>query len=91
MKTTITSIAIFFTLSVYSMVQDKAKQDSIIYTTMQVADIIGTRKTLNEIRFNGWERSDWLDNEYIRTLRKYLDYYNNGIVSNYELDFIENK
>lgn len=55
---TITSIAIFFTLSAYSMVQDKAKQDSIIDTTMQVADTIGTRKTLNEIRFNGWERSD---------------------------------
>lgn len=43
-------------------------------------------KTLNEIRFNGWERSDWLDNEYIRTLRKYLDDYNNGIVSNPALD-----
>ena len=68
MKAVITFIAIFFILSAYSMVQDKAKQDSIINTTMQVADTIGTRKTLNEIRFNGWERSDWLDNEYIRTL-----------------------
>lgn len=86
MKTTITSIAIFFILSVYSMVQDKAKQDSIIDTVMQVTDTIGTRKTLNEIRFDGWERSDWLDNEYIRTLRKYLDDYNNGIVSNPALD-----
>ena len=73
MKTTITSIAIFFILSAYSMVQDKAKQDSIIDTVMQVTDTIGTRKTLNEIRFDGWERSEWLDNEYIRTLRKYLD------------------
>lgn len=86
MKTTITSIAIFFTLSAYSMEQDKAKQDSIINTTMQVADTIGTRKTLNEIRFDGWERSEWLDNEYIRTLRKYLDNYNNGLVSNPTLD-----
>ena len=51
-----------------------------------VADTIGTRKTLNEIRFDGWERSEWLDNEYIRTLRKYLDDYNNGIVSNPVLD-----
>lgn len=86
MKTTITSIAIFFILSAYSMGQDNAKQDSIINTTMQVADTIGTRKTLNEIRFDGWERSEWLDNEYIRTLRKYLDDYNNGIVSNPALD-----
>ena len=86
MKTTIIPIAIFFILSAYSMEQDKAKQDSIIDTAMQIADTIGTRKTLNEIRFNGWERSDWLDNEYIRTLRKYLDDYNNGIVSNSALD-----
>lgn len=86
MKTTITSIAILFALSVYSMGQDKAKQDSIIDTAMQVADTIGTRKTLNEIRFDGWERSEWLDNEYIRTLRKYLDNYNNGLVSNPALD-----
>ena len=86
MKTTIISIAIFFTLSVYSMGHDKAKQDSIIDTAIQVTDTISTRKTLNEIRFDGWERSDWLDNEYIRTLRKYLDDYNNGIVSNPALD-----
>ena len=76
----------FFILSAYSMGQDKVKQDSIIDTAMQVTDTIGTRKTLNEIRFNGWERSDWLDNEYIRTLRKYLDDYNKGIVSNPALD-----
>ena len=57
MKTTITSIAIFFILSVYSMGQDKAKQASIIDTSIQVTDTIGTRKTLNEIRFDGWERS----------------------------------
>lgn len=86
MKTTITSIAILFALSAYGMTHDKAKQDFIIDTATQVTDTIGTRKTLNEIRFDGWERSDWLDNEYIRTLRKYLDDYNNGIVSNPALD-----
>ena len=66
MKITITFISILFALSVYSMRQGKAKQDSIIDTAMQIADTIGTRKTLNEIRFDGWERSDWLDNHYIR-------------------------
>ena len=81
MKTTITSIAIFFTMSAYSMGQDKVKD-----AVMQVTDTIGTRKTLNEIRFDGWERNDWLDNEYIRTLRKYLDDYNKGIVNNPTLD-----
>lgn len=86
MKITITFISILFALSVYSMRQGKAKQDSIIDTAMQLADTIGTRKTLNEIRFDGWERSDWLDNEYIRTLRKYLDDYNSGKVCNAKLD-----
>lgn len=86
MKTAITFIAILFALLAYGMKQDKAKQDSIIDTAMQVEDTIGTRKTLNDIRFNGWERSDWLDNEYIRTLRKHLDDYNNGKISNSNLD-----
>lgn len=74
------------TLSAYSMEQDKVKQDSIIDTAIQAEDTIGTRKTLNDIRFDGWERKDWLDNEYIRTLRKYLDDYNSGKVSNANLD-----
>ncbi len=74
------------TLSAYSMEQDKVKQDSIIDTAIQAEDTIGTRKTLNDIRFDGWERKDWLDNEYIRTLRIYLDDYNKGVVSNPDLD-----
>ena len=68
------------------MFTHNVEQNSIIKNTIQVADTITKRKTLNEIRFNGWERSDWLDNEYIRTLRKYLDNYNNGLVSNPTLD-----
>lgn len=86
MKTAITFIAILFALLAYGMKQDKAKQDSIIDTTMQAEDTIGKQKTLNDIRFDGWEREDWLDNEYIRTMRKYLDDYNSGKVSNANLD-----
>ena len=86
MKVAITFITTLFSLSAYSTEPDKAKQDSIIDTTMQVADTIGTRKVLNDIRFDGWERNDWLDNEYIRTLREYLDDYNSGKVSNANLD-----
>ena len=86
MKAILLIPAIIIALLAYSMEQGKTKQDSIIDTAMQVADTIGTRKTLNEIRFDGWERSEWLDNEYIRTLRKYLDNYNNGLVSNPALD-----
>lgn len=86
MKAAITFIATLLALSAYSTEPDKAKQDSIIDTTIQAEDTIGTRKTLNDIRFDGWERKDWLDNEYIRTLRKYLDDYNSGKVSNTNLD-----
>lgn len=86
MKAVFTLIVILLAMTAYCMGQDKAKQDSIINTVMQEADTIGTRKTLNEIRFNGWTKSDWLDNEYIRTLRKYLDDYNNGTVCNSTLD-----
>ena len=51
-----------------------------IDTTLQTTDTISSGKTLNDIRFKDWDRSDWLDNEYIRTLRKYLDDYNSGKV-----------
>ena len=57
-----------------------------IDTLSQTTDSIKRNKSLNDIRFNGWERSDWLDNEYIRTLRRYLDDYNKGVVSNPDLD-----
>lgn len=85
MKATVTFITILLAIPAYSMVQSKTKQDSIADTTIQAEDTIGKRKTLNDIRFDGWERSDWLDNEYIRTLRKYLDDYNSGKVSNANL------
>ena len=57
-----------------------------IDTLSQTTDSIKRNKSLNDIRFDGWEDSNWLDNEYIRTLRKYLDDYNDGIVSNPALD-----
>lgn len=85
MKATVTFIAILLAISVCDVVQGKAKQNFIIDTTMQAEDTIGKQKTLNEIRFDGWDRGDWLDNEYIRTLRKYLDDYNSGKVSNANL------
>ena len=87
MKAVITFIAIFFALSACSMKQGKTTGEaSNIDMTIESTDTIGTQKTLNDIRFDGWESSDWLDNEYIRTLRKYLDDYNAGKVSNSDLD-----
>lgn len=68
----------------FSMGYGNLKQD--IDRTLQITDTISTRKTLNDIRFKDWDRSDWLDNEYIRTLRKYLEDYNSGKVCNANLD-----
>lgn len=62
------------------------KPNSINDTNIQAKDSIDTGKSLNDIRFDGWEERDWLDNEYIRTLRKYLNDYNSGKVCNAHLD-----
>lgn len=43
-------------------------------------------KPAEDIRFAGWKLSDWADNEYIRTVRRYLDAYHNGDIANEELD-----
>ena len=37
-------------------------------------------KSLNDIRFSNFREEDWLDNEYIRCLREYIDDYNDGKV-----------
>ena len=54
-------------------------------STLQTADTI-VQKTGNDIRFEDWGEKEWLDNEYIRTLRKYLDDYIRGKVRNSDLD-----
>lgn len=82
MKTIFSLFSMVIPILAFSMEYSNLKQD--IDRTLQTTDTIG--KSLNDIRFDGWERSDWLDNEYIRTLRKYLDDYNKGIVSNPNLD-----
>ncbi len=79
-------VSTIMTLSISTIKTGNASQNVVIDTTLQTTDSIKRNKSLNDIRFDGWERSDWLDNEYIRTLRKYLDDYNKGIVSNPNLD-----
>lgn len=50
------------------------------------AQEVKSKEALNEIRFKGWQANDWLDNEYIRTLRKYVDSYNRGKIKDASLD-----
>lgn len=78
---------IIYTLIILSACnQQKSSTVQSVDTTLQTTDTISSGKTLNNIRFKDWNRSDWLDNEYIRTLRKYLDDYNSGKVCNANLD-----
>ena len=43
----------------------------------------------NDIRFAGWTDKEWVNNEYICTVRKYIDKYLNGEIG--ESNFDENK
>ena len=74
------------TIALSACNQQKSSTLQNVDTALQTTDTISSGKTLNDIRFKDWDRSDWLDNEYIRTLRKYLDDYNKGVVSNNNLD-----
>lgn len=48
---------------------------------------LGDNRSLNDIRFANYKTNrDWLDNEYIRTLRRYLDDYTARKVENAELE-----
>ena len=48
--------------------------------TVDVEEFSG--KSLNDIRFAEWTDKDWLDNAYIRELRKHVDAYLNGQMPN---------
>lgn len=54
-------------------------------------DSVSVQGSLNDIRFANFKTSkDWLDNEYIHTLRRYLDDYTAGKVENAELEPYKN-
>ena len=65
-------------------------EDSTIVNDTLIADTAeyegGSDKSLNDIRFANYDKNDWLDNEYIRCLRRYLDDYNSGKIKNEDLD-----
>ncbi|MBD5256232.1 MAG: hypothetical protein HDS50_01180 [Bacteroides sp.] len=56
-----------------------------IYTDEDSANI-DDFKSLNDIRFENWTEKDWLDNDYIRTVRRYLDSYLKGDIEDVGLD-----
>ena len=96
MRTTLLVIAMVSVLFACSNGQQKSvKQDDSVLQevdtvdtqdTVDIQDTVDTQESLNDIRFENWEDRDWLDNEYVATLRKYLDDYNSGKVRNTDLD-----
>lgn len=73
-----------------SACKHQSKQDIVVEqisdtSAVECSDTI-TKKTLNDIRFAGWEYEDWLDNDYIRELRLYINDYLSGEIENAELD-----
>lgn len=44
---------------------------------------------LNAIRFDGWTDNDWLDNDYIREIRKFCDAYSRGEINDGKFDSLK--
>lgn len=63
-------------------------EDNVVELEEQAGDdSVSVQGSLNDIRFANFKTNkDWLDNEYIRTLRRYLDDYTAGKVENAELE-----
>ena len=86
MKTTISIIALLASLASCSHSTGNAHEDAPSDTIEAVPDTLPQGKALNDIRFEGWSRSQWLDNDYIRTVRRYLDDYTARKETNPDLD-----
>lgn len=77
--------ACFDSCEVSSMVADSGYYpvaDSFYTDTMFSNDFT---PSLNDIRFSGWTEEDWLDNDYIKALRAYLDEFQAGRIEDEEL------
>ena len=67
--------------------EDKINIDTTSYITeCESVEYTTYRETLNEIRFAGWTRKEWADNEYIREVRRHIDAYNRGEIEDPGLD-----
>ena len=71
-------------------IDDPARDTTSYFATNEDAEYESTenetRETLNDIRFDGWTKKEWADNEYIREVRRFIDAYNNGEIKDPYLD-----
>lgn len=68
-----------------NIAEDSAVEANSYSEASEVADK-GGKESLNDIRFAGWTKNEWADNDYIRAVRKYIDAYNSGEIKNSDLD-----
>lgn len=71
-----------------SSMTEKVEDDSLVNEIDQDGEAIGG---LNAIRFSNFQDEDWLDNDYVRCLRSYIDDYNNGMIKDEGLDAYKEK
>ena len=69
-----------------SLTEDIIEAEVMDVTSIDTIDENAGRETLNDIRFAGWTKEDWADNEYIREVRRYIDAYNRGEFEDPDLD-----
>ena len=72
-------------MSRVSAAEDSAVEANSYSEVSEIADKEG-KEALNDIRFAGWTKNEWTDNDYIRAVRKYIDAYNSGEIKNSDLD-----
>ena len=63
----------------------ETENDTEVTDSQEVSDEL-YGKSLNDIRFSEWEYGDWLDNDYIREVRRYLDGYNSGVIEDEKME-----
>lgn len=67
--------------------EDKINIDTTSYLTeSESVEDTTYCETLNDIRFAGWTKKEWADNEYIREVRRHIDAYNRGEIEDPGLD-----
>lgn len=69
----------------------ESSQEDTLAKLQHDSETIGRDKSLNDIRFADFKDEDWLDNDYIRSLRAYIDDYKKGKVEDSTLDKYKDK
>ena len=69
-----------------SLAENTVATEAMDATTTDAIEENTGGETLNDIRFAGWGKKEWADNEYIRAVRRYIDDYNKGKIKDEYLD-----